>query len=92
MATALAARFDADLRAIVATQDAHVDLEAARRIAPGCEEHDARALDILEASSETADLIVVGSRGLRGFRALGSLSERIAHEARCSVLVVRSAA
>ncbi len=34
--------------------------------------------------------IVVGSRGLRGLRALGSLSERIAHEARCSVLVVRS--
>jgi nucleotide-binding universal stress UspA family protein len=92
VATALAARLGADLRAIVASQDVHVDLEAARRIAPGCEEHDARALDVLEAASENADLIVVGSRGLRGLRALGSLSERIAHEARCSVLVVRSAA
>ena len=49
-----------------------------------------KALDVLEVASETADLIVVGSRGLRGLRALGSLSERIAHEARCSVLVVRS--
>ena len=92
VATALAARFDADLRAIVATHDARVDLEAVRRIAPECEVHDGRALDILEAASESADLIVLGSRGLRGLRALGSLSERIAHEARCSVLVVRSPA
>jgi nucleotide-binding universal stress UspA family protein len=35
------------------------------------------------------DLIVVGSRGLRGPRALGSVSERVAHRAPCSVLVVR---
>ena len=90
VAAALAERFDGDLRAIVATQDARVDLDVARRIAPECEVHDGQALDILEASSKSADLIVVGSRGLRGLRALGSLSERIAHEARCSVLVVRS--
>jgi nucleotide-binding universal stress UspA family protein len=32
---------------------------------------------------------VVGSRGLQGMRSLGSVSERVAHEARCSVLVVR---
>jgi nucleotide-binding universal stress UspA family protein len=89
-ATALAARCDASLRAMVATQDARVDLDEVRRIAPGCEEHDAQALDLLELTSETVDLIVVGSRGLRGVRALGSLSERIAHEASCSVLVVRS--
>lgn len=87
---ALAERFGADLRAMVATQDARVDVEAARRTAPGCEEHDAHALDVLNVASETADLVVVGSRGLRGLRAVGSLSERIAHEARCSVLVVRS--
>jgi len=43
-------------------------------------------------ASETADLIVVGSRGVRGIRALGSISERLAHEASCSVLVVRSLA
>jgi nucleotide-binding universal stress UspA family protein len=36
-----------------------------------------------------ADLLVVGSRGLHGIRALGSVSERVAHEAACSVLVVR---
>jgi nucleotide-binding universal stress UspA family protein len=55
------------------------------------EEHDARALDSLNVASEAAGLVVVGSRGLRGVRALGSLSERLAHEARCSVLVVRGA-
>jgi nucleotide-binding universal stress UspA family protein len=38
---------------------------------------------------ESADLVVVGSRGLRGLKALGSVSERVAHQARSSVLVVR---
>jgi nucleotide-binding universal stress UspA family protein len=38
--------------------------------------------------SKRADLVVVGSRGLHGVRALGSVSERVAHRARCSVLVV----
>jgi nucleotide-binding universal stress UspA family protein len=36
-----------------------------------------------------ASIIALGSRGLSGARALGSVSERVAHEARCSVLVVR---
>jgi nucleotide-binding universal stress UspA family protein len=35
------------------------------------------------------ELLVIGSRGLRGLRSLGSVSQRVAHEARCSVLVVR---
>jgi nucleotide-binding universal stress UspA family protein len=47
-------------------------------------------VDALRKASEDADLLVVGSRGLHGLRALGSVSERVAHEARCSVLVVRS--
>lgn len=88
----LGERFGSEVRAVVATGEARVDLAEARRIAPGCEEHDGRALDALSALSERADLIVVGSRGLRGVRALGSLSERLAHEASCSVLVVRPAA
>jgi nucleotide-binding universal stress UspA family protein len=37
--------------------------------------------------SRAADLVVVGSRGLHGVRALGSVSERVAHRAHCSVLV-----
>jgi nucleotide-binding universal stress UspA family protein len=43
---------------------------------------------LVEASME-ADLLVVGSRGLHGIKALGSVSERVAHGARCSVLIVR---
>jgi nucleotide-binding universal stress UspA family protein len=35
------------------------------------------------------DLLVVGSRGMRGLRSLGSVSEAVAHRAPCSVLVVR---
>ena len=85
----LAGRYGASLRVLVATLDAHVDLEAAKRLEPAVEEHDARALDVLNVVSEEADLVVVGSRGLRGVRALGSLSERLAHEARSPVLVVR---
>jgi nucleotide-binding universal stress UspA family protein len=46
-------------------------------------------VDALVAASADADLLVVGSRGLRGLAALGSVSERVAHAAECSVLVVR---
>jgi nucleotide-binding universal stress UspA family protein len=43
---------------------------------------------IVEAAEESeASLIVVGKRGLRGIRGLGSVSERIVHRARCSVLM-----
>ena len=43
----------------------------------------------LVAASKKADLLVVGARGLHGMRALGSVSERVAHRAHCSVLVLR---
>lgn len=43
----------------------------------------------LVAASADADLLVVGSRGVHGIKALGSVSERVAHQARCSVLIVR---
>ena len=42
------------------------------------------------AASAAAGLIVVGSSGRRGVSALASVSERIAHRAACSVLVLRS--
>jgi nucleotide-binding universal stress UspA family protein len=85
----LAGRFDLDVRVVTGTQDAHVDLDAARRLAPDLEEHDARPMDALKVAAETTDLVIVGSRGMCGLRALGSLSERLAHEGRHSVLVVR---
>jgi nucleotide-binding universal stress UspA family protein len=48
-----------------------------------------RAVGTLLAAAADAGLLVVGSRGLQGLRALGSVSARVAHRARCSVLVVR---
>lgn len=47
-----------------------------------------RPVEELVERSADADLVVVGSRGLRGLRAFGSVSEATAHRARCSVLVV----
>ncbi len=43
------------------------------------------------ATQERAALIVMGSRGVTGLRSLGSVSERVAHGAPCSVLIVRDA-
>lgn len=89
VATGLAVRLGATLRSVVATKEPFVDLETAREVAPGLETIDETAVHALHVLSEETDLVVVGSRGLRGIRGLGSVSERIAHEARCSVLVVR---
>jgi universal stress protein A len=89
VARAVAARFGGSARAVASTKD-QLDREAARAIAPEVEEQDDRALNTLVAASESADLIVVGSRGLHGLKALGSVSERVAHQARSSVLVVRT--
>jgi nucleotide-binding universal stress UspA family protein len=38
--------------------------------------------------SRTLDLVVVGSRGVHGIRTIGSVSERVAHQAHCTALVV----
>jgi nucleotide-binding universal stress UspA family protein len=89
-ARSLASSCGAELRIVSATSD-QVDRDVALRIAPELEERDGRAVGVLKADSETADLIVVGSRGLQGLKTLGSVSERIAHQASCSVLVVRGA-
>lgn len=87
----VAERFGTTLRAVAAKQD-EFDPQAARRIAPEVEEEDWPAKRLLVRESQSADLLVVGSRGLRGLKALGSISERVAHEASSSVLVVRSEA
>lgn len=47
---------------------------------------------VLLDNSIHADLVIVGSRGLHGVRALGSVSERVGHRADCSVLVVHTPA
>jgi nucleotide-binding universal stress UspA family protein len=50
-----------------------------------------RARDVIveTAARERATLLVLSSRRLGGARALGSVSERVVHDAPCSVLVVR---
>lgn len=49
------------------------------------------AVGALVQIGRDVDLVVVGSRGLRGLASLGSVSERVAHEASCPVLVTRTA-
>jgi nucleotide-binding universal stress UspA family protein len=88
----LAQRFGAPLRVVTAVRGKHVDVERARLRAPLLETIDEHPVDTLVEESRNADLLVVGSRGLHGLRALGSVSERVAHRARCSVLVVRTMA
>jgi nucleotide-binding universal stress UspA family protein len=46
-------------------------------------------VDMLLHEAGDADLLVLGSRGLHGLRSLRSVSERVAHRAQCSVLIVR---
>lgn len=89
VAEQLARRFRAPLRILTALGGKGVDRERVHAIAPRVEEVDARPVEALTAAAADADLLVVGSRGLHGVRALGSVSERVAHRAGCSVLVVR---
>jgi nucleotide-binding universal stress UspA family protein len=49
---------------------------------------DSDPVQALVERSRTVDLVVVGSRGVRGLRAIGSVSERVAHQAHCTALVV----
>lgn len=86
----LAERFDAELHTIVAWGGKGVNERLAAAITNGEHEdsHQAPAHALTKAA-EHADLVIVGSRGLHGPRSLGSVSERVAHSAPCSALVVR---
>ena len=89
----LAARLSLKLRAIVATGDEHPlgsgwssdelppDLTVSEDPRP--------AVDALVEASASARLLILGSRHLHGVPALSSVSERVAHRAKCPVLVVR---
>jgi nucleotide-binding universal stress UspA family protein len=89
VAKALAERAGAKLTVLAAYGGFALDLEAVEAIDP---DYTSSANDVVTALvgyAGQSDLLIVGSRGLHGLRALGSVSERVAHEASCSVLVVR---
>ena len=91
-ATALrfAVRFDSEVWPVVAHGGKGVDRD---RVAAIVDYHHEDLPDepvaALVAASADADLVMVGSRGLHGIKALGSVSERVAHQVHCSTLVVR---
>jgi nucleotide-binding universal stress UspA family protein len=90
-ATELADRFGAEVRSIAARGGGPVDRDRLHGV-DGVEWVPGHPVGALVDASKDADLVIVGSRGLRAFEALGSVSERVARQARCSVLVVRSTA
>ena len=88
----LADRFGAHMRTIVDHGGKPVDMDLVRAITgDGVKETFREPVQALVGASGIVDLVVVGSRGLHGLKALGSVSERVAHQAECSVLVVREA-
>lgn len=70
--------------------------EAARRAVPGLtvttDLRDGVTVDVLVAASRTAQLMVLGSRGLGGFRTLlvGSVAVALSAHGRCPVVVLRA--
>jgi nucleotide-binding universal stress UspA family protein len=89
----LAERFGVELSPVVAHGGKGVDTRMlAMIVGESHEDFPGSPVEALAASAADADLLVVGSRGLHGLKSLGSVSERVAHEARCSVLIVREPA
>jgi nucleotide-binding universal stress UspA family protein len=89
-AKALAERFGAELETVVAQVGEDLDIDAIHRaIGSPVRTISVRPVSALVSLSAEADLVVVGSRGLKGVKALGSVSERVAHQAASSVLIVR---
>jgi nucleotide-binding universal stress UspA family protein len=91
-AVAIAARTGATVTGLVAMGGAAIDYAEVRSIVTdvgGFPLTDDTRDPVDTFSDVEADLLVLGSRGLKGVRALGSVSERAAHRAGCSVLVIR---
>jgi nucleotide-binding universal stress UspA family protein len=83
----LAAAFDGTVEVVAATGGKEI-----ARDATGAERVDtwdaAHPVAVLVERSRSVDLVVVGSRGVHGIRTIGSVSERVAHQAHCTALVV----
>ena len=82
----IAARYGSVLRVVVAGDDG--DAVTARPTEPDAVAYHREPVEALCALGADSEL-VVGSRGLHGLRAVGSVSERWPTGPPCSVLVVR---
>lgn len=89
VAKSIAERFGAELMVAVATGGKRIAIEPIVALTPYFISDPGKPVEALIGLAEDFDLIVLGSRGLHGFASLGSVSERVAHRASCSVLVVR---
>ncbi|HET8874538.1 MAG TPA: universal stress protein [Gaiellaceae bacterium] len=89
VAKSIAERFGSEHLIVAATGGKRIDLAPIQALSPYFVTDPGRPADVLAELSNEADLLVVGSRGLHGPRALGSVSERVGHRATSSVLVVR---
>lgn len=89
IASKLASRRHSAFQSLVALGGKRVDLGPIANRHPKLDTSALAPVAALVDASRSADLLVVGSRGLHGPTALGSVSERVAHQAACSVLVVR---
>jgi nucleotide-binding universal stress UspA family protein len=90
VARALADRFGGNVWPVVAHGGVDIDVGRVERIV-GYRRDDqpGEPVSALVAASADADLLVVGSRGVHGVKALRSVSERVAHRTSCSTLIVR---
>jgi nucleotide-binding universal stress UspA family protein len=87
----IAGRLGASVQVVSATGGKPIERDAAwaDRVESWVPDNPVQAL--VERSRD-ADLVVVGSRGVHGLRAIGSVSERVAHQAHCTALVVHEPA
>jgi nucleotide-binding universal stress UspA family protein len=90
VAKSIADRFGSELLVVAATGGKRVDLEPIESFPAQYVTDPRTPVEALVDLSNEADLLVVGSRGLHGPVALGSVSERVGHRAASSVLVVRN--
>jgi nucleotide-binding universal stress UspA family protein len=88
-AFALADRFGIEASPWAVRDGKDFDQAAVDQLTESIRYEDGNPVEVLVSVADRDDLLIVGSRGLHGVRALGSVSERVAHRARCSVLVVR---